>query len=375
LSQKLSTITAPKLVQIQLHWIDYFQGKWSKRISSDVKDYLPIYVDDAFVPERDIYIHVAKETDQEGNEGALLVVLERRDDKRVAFRITSKNCTLVLGVLDYYGEFTLPKFPYDTKGVDATFVTGTGNLTASFETHIGSSGDAQTDTEKILSTTNDYALLMCGNRIAPPFLRSTDPLYWQAGDLVSPFFFKDTTNPNADSQSKFFDDLTFFVQPSLTEATMGEWDGWAIVPSTPGPNSGEIVDGIDVQTQFPVSFNVPVNPPDPVYSKYSLQTREDWATNQATAISFGNSYVGKSGGLVLGKTSVLARGFISPVSGLMGSALTGGIATKPTIVLVGGQGLRSGQVQSLKGLPRSNVGNIGAFSNQINLYGGKSMQR
>jgi hypothetical protein len=355
LSQKLSTLNAPKQVQIQLHWIEYFQGKWSKRISSDVNDYPAVYVDDGFVPEQDVYIHVAKEIDKEGNEGAVLILLDfHQYETASAFRVTSKNCTLIL---EDYGE-NMPEFPYNAGGVDGTLVTGTGTLTASFETHIGSSGRGPNDTETILATTNDYALLMCGNHIAPPFLPSTDPLYWEAGNLVSPFFFKDTTNPNVDSQSTFFDELTFFVQPSLTEATMVEWEGWAIAPSTPVQNWADpnVLNNINVVAQFPAAINVPVNPGDPVYSKYSLQTREDWVTNPATAISFGNTYVGKTGGVSVGKTFAFTRGVgfsRAGLAGLAGTKLAGGVAAGGGLVLVGGQGLRLSQLQSVRALQGS----------------------
>ena len=113
---------------------------------------------------------------------------------------------------------------------------------------------------------------------------------------------------------------------------------------------------INVVAQFPTAVKLPTNPGDPVYSKYSLQTREDWATNPATAISFGNTYVGKTGGLSQGKTFAFSGGVRVSGAGLGGRAgtkLVGSVAAKGGLMLVGGQGLRLSQLQSVKALQGS----------------------
>jgi hypothetical protein len=183
-------------------------------------------------------------------------------------------------------------------------------------------------------------LLTCGNPVAPPFLSQTEPLYQEAGGLVSPFFFKDTSNPNAGAQAAFRDERTFFVQPSLTETVIDQWYDWAILQSPPAQNwlDPGVLNRVDVAAQVPVL--VPGNPGDPVYSVFPMQSTFDWATDPATAISYGDVLIGKGGGIQAGNTSVAriagsATGgvFSLPASGPAGQIATGGLT------VVGGQGL------------------------------------
>src|SRR5260370_29617208 len=198
---------------------------------------------------------------------------------------------------------------YTAPGVDAILHTGSGNLQVNFQSHLGSDRSSQPANEKILDSVHNYDILACANAVAPPFLPPTDPSYSEAGALVSPFFFKDTANPNVDIRSTFFDELTFFVQPSLTEATMEQWEGWAIAPTNPLQEwvDPKVLNNVEVAAQFPTASNVPVNPGDPAFSKYSIQTRQDWSTNPATVISFGSGYVGNSGGISLAAGSAVAQ--------------------------------------------------------------------
>ncbi len=390
LSQKLSTVNAQIKVQVQLHWIEYFQGKWSNRISTDVNASSTVAVHNPFDAST-VYIHVSKEINADQSEGAVKIHLDfpigfvyqainavasaalaagdtlfyntlepiaatYKPFANRSFRVTSKNCAPDCD-LQYWEP--APEMVYTAPGVDATLHTGSGNLQVNFQSHLGSDRSSQPANEKILDSVHNYAILTCANAVAPPFLPPTDPSYSEAGALVSPFFFKDTANPNVDIRSTFFDELTFFVQPSLTEATMEQWEGWAIAPTNPLQEwvDPKVLNNVEVAAQFPTASNVPVNPGDPAFSKYSIQTRQDWATNPATVISFGSGYVGKSGGISLAAGSAVAGGISNSrggLTGLAGSALgTQGAASGRAVMVVGGQGLRPGQFQSVKALQGS----------------------
>ena len=153
---------------------------------------------------------------------------------------------------------------------------------------------------------------------------------------------------------------------------MEQWEGWAIAPTRSAQEwtDPNVLDNVNVVAQFPAAVNVPINLGDPAYSKYSLQARQDWATNPATAISFGNTYVGKTGGLSVEKTLAFAGGAgvsRAGLAGLAGSRLVGGAATAGGLMLVGGQGLRLSQFQSVKALQASaGVSNAIALSKQRN---------
>jgi hypothetical protein len=189
--------------------------------------------------------------------------------------------------------------PYKTTGVtgvNGTFYTGSSNLTATFQTEIPS---GKLEPEDILTTVQNFDLLTCANPVAPPFLLPDDPKYSQAGSLVSPFFFKDTSNPAAASQPQFLDERTLFVQPSLTEKVIQDWDGWAISPTIPAENWADpnMLNQINVLAQVPVAGPVPISPGDPFYSVFPMQDLTDWVTHPAVTVSLGGVAIGQHGGV------------------------------------------------------------------------------
>jgi hypothetical protein len=142
---------------------------------------------------------------------------------------------------------------------------------------------------------NSYALLPCANPIVPsPFLNPSEPDYQEAGSLVAPFFFKDTTDPSTSNE------LTFFVQPSLTEKTIQEWVWWAVAPAGPAANwlAPSLIDQIHVLAQAPAAGPVPVAPGDPASSIYPVRDLTGWLTSSVTAVTFGTTAVGKNGRIV-----------------------------------------------------------------------------
>jgi hypothetical protein len=232
-------------------------------------------------------------------------------------------------------------------GVDATLYTGSGTLQVSFQSAIASDETSSTETENILQSLNNYALLTCGNPVVPAFLPPDDPDYQEAGTLVSPFFFKDDSNPNFASQATFQDERTFFVQPSLTETIVLEWQGWAIAPSQPlqvavDPN---LVNQIPVVAQVPTAGPVPINPGDPVYSIFPMQNLTDWVTNPSVAISYGGVAIGKNGAIKAG----VVQGVIAAAPGLpIISVLTGAKAAGDGLIVAGRQGVSMSQLQAIR---------------------------
>jgi hypothetical protein len=307
LMSNISGSSAQKQIQIQLHFSEFVHGKWASAISSDLKKFAPLNVLDEFDANRDIYIHVDKEVDANGNEGAARILLDMNGyDDFFGFRVTSKNCSPDFG--GQYAEFA-PEMVYNAPGVDATRFTGSGTLTAGFANQfIG--GNETVETENILNTVNNYELLTCGNPVVPAFLPTNDPNYQEAGSLVGPFFFKDDSNVNFATQASFQDERTFFVQPSLTETVLEEWDGWAVAPSPP-PRvivDPRYINQINVVAQVPVVGPVPIPPGDPVYSIYQMQNRVDWVTSPSVVVSFGGASIGKTGGIAAAGAKSISTG-------------------------------------------------------------------
>jgi hypothetical protein len=351
-------------VKVQLHWSEYLQGKWTNPISTDVSHYQALIVPQNFDP-RNVPIHVSKEVDASQNEGAVKIHLDfAYPDDGVSFRVTSKNCDPDFA--EQYWE-PAPGMVYDAPGVDATFYTGSGSLSASFQTNISSGGSTNTpDTEQILQTVNSFSLLPCGNPVVPPFLDpSSEPLYQDAGALVSPFFYKDTADASTSNE------LTFFVQPSLTEQTIVEWDGWAIQPSTPTLDwtNPAVFNQINVIAQVPVAGPVPVNPGDPVFSVYPMQNAVDWVTNPATAISYGGVAIGKSGGINLHAGSSPGSGVLRGGGAIGAAGIASGLSsagtTARTLTIVGTRGLSLSQLRSIKANQGTTaIANIATLSGQ-----------
>jgi hypothetical protein len=312
-TKPISTAQAQLQYQLQLHWSDYGKGKWSDPIVSNPTHYDPVPVEDWLDDSRMVYIHVSKETPKDGSEGAIRIVLNfptadpdappsystyipsgpPPTPPNYMFRITGKNCELLLSSAP---AESMPGTPYSAKTIKATVRTGKSSLTASFQGKISSDGSSTGDTENILQTLGDFALLSCSNPVsASAFLDPNEPQYQEAGTLISPFFYKDIGNISNVSDSH----LTFFVQPSLTEKTSMEWDGPAIPPLAPEENwaDASVLSQISVRSQAAITGPAPVEAGDAVYSRFPMQNVVDWVTNPNTAIIYGNALIGKNGGI------------------------------------------------------------------------------
>jgi hypothetical protein len=127
----ISSSRPQQQVQIQLHWSEYVHGKWTNRISTDVKKSESINVFEGFDPSQ-VHLHVSKETDTNGDEGALKVhvdfpiiydiawifgeifaALAGKDPSQIqranhTFRITSKNCDPVFSSAFYEAPPPMP---------------------------------------------------------------------------------------------------------------------------------------------------------------------------------------------------------------------------------------------------------------------------
>jgi peptidoglycan hydrolase-like protein with peptidoglycan-binding domain len=312
-----------KLTQIQLHWSEYYQSKWSKPIASDVNKYNPIPVVDTFTPNA-VHIRITKETVDNGNgEGAIRVVLDFPSGATLdtgytfeirkyslaagaagrggiiyrgpspiptySFRVTSKNCDLVLNA-DFYNY--PPWYPYNTGGVDASIFTGSGSLTSTFQSTINSDGSGSNSTEQILQSVDNYGLLLPSTPTSPsPFINS-GPNLAQAGSLLSPFFYKDRPDTNNT------DEMTFYVQPNLTVKTITDWTYWAVAePVTSSVlTSGAYLDGLSLAPQTPTAGPAPSLPVDVSASLYGVQSSQDWLTSPATTVLYKNAIIGQTGG-------------------------------------------------------------------------------
>jgi len=345
LSNILVTTGAPqKTVQVQLNWSEYYQAKWTPRKSSDIKRFIPIFVDTDFDPAKEVYPHVSIDTDNNGNETAVRIHM---DGINQAFRLTGKNSEPVCSAKSWVQRrYT----PYGSYGYDATrdvgyiadpasIAKGSGLLQATYLSEItelgGNLQSINVAPKTILQTVNSFNLLVCDNLPQPSGQGAawTDYVYSyylsQVGTLSSPFFFEDTSDPNASQE------LTFFVQPTITESSFSRWEGWALHPSFPplsviNPNYWNI---LLLTPQIP--FFVSPNPPDPA-AIFQYQPNVDTMVNAATQISYDNTVFGIAGKIsasttMAGNTTGAAAQLISKAGMNYVTALSYSLTTKNQI--------------------------------------------
>jgi hypothetical protein len=115
--------------------------------------------------------------------------------------------------------------------------------------------------------------------------------------LSSPFFYLDTASANSNEE------LTFFVQPELTETLVVRRLGWAIPPIFPDLS---IVDptywsSLVLTPQVPVR-NALIAPD--VNAIFQYQSTADWLTNDSAALSYGTTVIGRIGRIDPGGVAV-----------------------------------------------------------------------
>jgi hypothetical protein len=262
--------------------------------------------------------------------------------------VTSRNSHPQLSPA--FADFAPPN-PYN----DAAMLSGWGSLSATFAGDFASTGTTSAKTEPILNTVNNYAIVPCTNPIVPsPFLSTSEPNYAEAGSLVAPFFYKDTAGSSTDNE------LTFFVQPSVTETLLVEWEWWAVPIGPPiSLENQQTITSLPVIPQVPVPvFAGPLPEPDSAYSLYQVQDRTDWVTQPATVVDYSGVLVNRTGGLNVrpSATTIGSALSLASPSGANGSA---GIPETPNppqgLTVVGADGLNPA---ILTVLSRSNGANV-----------------
>jgi peptidoglycan hydrolase-like protein with peptidoglycan-binding domain len=309
---------ASKTVQIQLNRTEYYQGKWAAPVSSDLTRFSPISVPDDFDPVRDVFVRASIDTDDDGNETAVRIHL---DGLSQSFRLTGKNSEPDFGahwqlaINQRLGD-TSNISPYPVDRYDASkYVGSLPVFQSSFPQEISitdATGQMQIGSplqEAILQSVNAFDFLPCNN---PAVFTSSGIVPLSAGGvpgltdsaytglistLSSPFFYLDTADPNSNEE------LTFFVQPNLTETRVFGRIGWVIPPIFPDLT---IVDptywsGLVLTPQVPVRI-APIVPD--VNAIFHYQSTADWLTNDSAALSFGTSVVGRIGRIDPGGVAV-----------------------------------------------------------------------
>lgn len=358
------TITAvQKELEVQLHWSEYLEGNWSTRESGGFSTSLRGSIDDTYDP-KSMFIHVTKEPYENGEERGVYIHLSDPIDQ--AFHLAGRN-----SIPEMAGYEAKPVMPYSNSGVRANRYTGNGALTVEFKRRIttedGKPPVDSVETPSILQQGGGYTLLPCDNTLTAlgvseeAYLNAANPAAVKAAiergvgeiaSLMKPVFYQDNAH-------------TLFVEPSVTERTIEEWQDW--VTRTPQPEPGwrdpdwwkEIV----VIPEMPKKWPIP-DPRDPrggfridPGSLINPVPDFDWLVNPGTGLLFDGVLIGPAG---------------RPGLEILTAEVAGVIAERGTPVNVNpGSGLASGSTVVLTGTTTLEQNGLTQVAGGLNIVGGR----
>jgi hypothetical protein len=302
-----------KQIDVQLHWSEYVEGKWTNQQASQFfqveiipalsitifakanqsprgtenkqTNRLTVPID--FNPIQ-VSIHVSKEPDEDGQERGVFIHLKGTNEFKHSFYLAGRNSSVERG---YYEKE--PVNPYITTTKNATRYTGSDGLTVKFKEDIITKAGVSTGEDKfmnILQQGKEYTLLPCNNNLTglgvskEAFQDAANPsamkMAIEAGleeiaSLIKPIFYQDNQH-------------TFFIEPNVQEKTIEDWEDsvlctqkmCAVIPKIPG------IEEFVVAPNFGPEDIDPVNP---------IINPVDWLVNPITVLTFGDRLIGATG--------------------------------------------------------------------------------
>jgi hypothetical protein len=392
-----------KTLAVQLHWSEYHDGEWSTRqsgalipvttpvpgeedaglrdarelalpTSGAAADFPMGPVHPGFFTQvpvavaldydvRSILIHVAKELDEDGEEGGVFIHLgDPGTQISQSFYLAGRNSSPIRE--DYSAP---PSMPYSAGDVQATRYGGSaGNLQVEFRQRItpaagGQPADSVTMLN-ILQSVERHTLLPTNNAIelagapidaagaaAGEVAEAVASVLPTLAALVKPFFYHDEAH-------------TFFVEPQVAEWTIEEWEDWLTPTPRPDPD-WDLPDWWEDLVVIPaVPDRVLARPPgggDPRRALplspdalIGLRPAQDWLVNPATGLLFDGELIAPGGrvGLAL-LSSAAAAGVLAGGGQLVHVHSGSGLAPGSAVVAAAGQALeQAGLSQAAGGL-------------------------
>jgi hypothetical protein len=327
------TTPPPKVVQVHLNWIEYFQGKWSAPASSGGSDGDGDSGDSGSSGSVGHPLGVTVASDFEKSTVSVHATVEHTGETEAALihlnfpwvqyswfspsppMVTPKGRTKIIiprPLVHPWGPWHLafklidkhrppdvvngmapimPPFPHTSYGM--THYKGTNPFQVQYLERIQTVDNQPPKDTYTLQNILRHDGTGAGNTHQLTALGM--PLHAQTpevGVLVSPFFFSDTQN-------------TFYVEPSLTETTIDVWEHWAIplrriVPrfhGTPHPTKPRMVASFP---RYIPPHTLPANVKpftgrfDPS-ARYHIQVKHDVVTDERAELRFAGHIVGSSG--------------------------------------------------------------------------------
>jgi hypothetical protein len=368
----LRRVVANKQIDVHLHWSEYVNGQWTTRESGGFAPVITRTVPASFKPG-DVFIHVSKEPYENGEERGVFVHLSNPIGS--AFYLAGRNSAPEPG-----SYLARPDNPFPSANtIAATRYKGTDALRVRFKERITTeSGKAPLGPpvdRDILGPAGAYTLLPADNKLLPmgvsedAYRNAAKPEAVKAAiesglseiaTLMRPVFYQDNRH-------------TFFVEPSVTEKTIEEWEEWVIKTPEAEP----------WRPEFPRLKEIVVFPtwkgplPDPVDPRVHPDSRiypvrdRDWLINPATVVEFDEALIGPAGqpGLEVA-TDVAQMGLGTQINVNPGSEVAGAVTVSAAhtfarsglrvtgggLNVIGSAGLNPALAQNVKDLNQSGFG-------------------
>lgn len=287
LTTKLSTVSEKKMVEVRLHWCEYFQGQWMPSESSGV------------IHEQNVASYfrgglIVIPSLENGEDLAIRFALYVIGGSNISIQMTSKNKPPKI-IVDLQESFWyLTNFDLIDKKLSLIgFIRRIG-----IDEYIKNENIKIDISQPILNKVGDYSIIQCINLGKLP----ADPKSF----TISKEYIIESYN----RQFFFTDDkYTFFVEPNLSETPFydlelanqpsGDDTSTPIDNTTPiEANRDEMENEKEIQ-QSPI----PIGPGDPMHrqisqhARFILKTYKDDIINPETAIQFHESVIGFDGRL------------------------------------------------------------------------------
>ncbi len=414
------TIPAPrKDIEAYLHWSEYVNGQWTTRESSPMNVPSPIVVENvlSFDPSK-VFVHVSKEYDADGSELGVLIHLGNWSQavERATGGIFDPRFTMALAIAaggiatvspgsvfkfapasrnqafylagrnsapekkDYLSP---PANPFPSANAQAaTRYLGSSAFKVNFrETITTEPGKSSPPSDHdILGQGGAYTLLPADNELLPmgvsedAYRNAARPQAVKAAiesglaeiaTLMRPVFYQDNR-------------YTFFVEPSVTEKTIEEWQEWVTRTPQVDPWRPEYPWWKEPQITPALPPKWPLPEPDPLgpIVKHpdvliNPVRDRDWLINPATVLKFDEALIGPVGqpGLEVA-TDVAQTGLATQINVNPGSEVAGAVAvgaahtfarsglqvTGGGLNVIGSAGLNPALAQNVKDLHQSGFG-------------------
>jgi hypothetical protein len=372
----MATMVANKTIEVYLHWSEYVNGEWTTRESGGLSPVITKDVPASFTPAS-VFIHVSKEPYEDGEERGVFIHLGGAITQ--AFYLQGRN-----SAPESRGYAAPPTNPFSSANAQTTTrYRGSSALQVRFKEKITTEpgktpAPAVCD---ILRPGKAYTLLPCDNELLPfgvseeAYRNAANPQAVKAAiesglgeiaALMRPVFYQDNRH-------------TFFVEPSVTEKTVEEWQEWV----TRTPQAEPLLPEYPWWKEIVVIPEMPWKPPlpDPLDPRITPDVvinpalDRDWLINPTTALAFDNVLLGPTGQPGLEVMTTVMTTMDQPAPGAHinvnpGSAVPGSVVVTAEhtfersglavagggLNIVGRGGLNEGLAQNVKGLNRTGFG-------------------